>query len=47
VYFEPLVHVADEPANSGQEKRKQLAAGLIGLATGLFLAFIGQFLNDD
>jgi membrane protein len=30
-----------------QQKRKQLAAGFIGLAVGLFLAFIGQFLQDD
>ena len=47
VYFEPTVSAVDEPSNTGNQKRKQLAAGLVGLATGLFLAFIGQFINDD
>ena len=47
VYFgEPLQEPPEQPAPSGQ-KRKQFAAGLIGLAAGLFLAFIGQFLKDD
>jgi len=35
-----------EPQSSHQ-KRKQFAAGLLGLAVGLFLGFIGQFLQDD
>ncbi len=35
-----------EPA-PGHQRRKQLAAGFIGMAVGLFLAFIGQFLKDD
>ncbi len=47
VYFEPTADFANEPTNASQQKRKQLAAGLAGLAVGLFLAFIGQFLNDE
>jgi membrane protein len=47
IYFGQPVQIVDEPSPPNHQKRKQLAAGLIGLATGLFLAFIGQFLNDD
>jgi membrane protein len=47
IYFGAPVQEPIEPPAPSQQKRKQLAAGLIGLATGLFLAFIGQFLQDD
>jgi membrane protein len=47
IYFEAPVQEAIEAPAPRQQKRKQLAAGLIGLAVGLFLAFIGQFIQDD
>ena len=47
IYFAAHERELVEPPAANQQKRKQLAAGLIGLAVGLFLAFIGQFLNED
>lgn len=47
VYFgTPVQEAVDAPAGQGQ-KRKQIGAGLLGLAIGLFLGFIGQFLQDE
>ena len=37
--------LAEPPAS--HQTRKQVAAGLLGLAVGLFLGFIGQILKDD
>ena len=46
-YFgSPLEEAPEAPAPK-QQRRKQFATGLIGLAIGLFLGFIGQFLQDD
>lgn len=47
IYFGTPNSDIDEPSAPSQQKRKQLAAGLIGLAIGLLLAFVGQFINDD
>ena len=47
IYFGAPQQETLEPSGPRQQKRKQLAAGFIGLAVGLFLAFIGQFLQDD
>jgi membrane protein len=47
IYFAAPEPQLAEPAAPRQQKRKQVAAGLIGLATGLFLAFVGQILRDD
>ena len=38
---------AVEAVPASHQTRKQVAAGLLGLAVGLFLGFIGQFLQDD
>jgi membrane protein len=47
IYFGTPVHEAVEPPAAQGQKRKQVGAGLLGLAIGLFLGFIGQFLQDD
>jgi membrane protein len=47
IYFTAPEPEPVEPAAPRQQKRKQFAAGLIGLATGLFLAFVGQMMKDD
>jgi membrane protein len=47
VYFgAPVQEAVEAPAAQGQ-RRKQIGAGLLGLAIGLFLGFIGQFLQDE
>ncbi len=47
IYFGAAEQEAIEQPAPSHQKRKQLAAGFIGLAVGLFLAFLGQFLRDD
>jgi len=47
IYFAAPEPEPEELAAPRQQKRKQFAAGLIGLATGLFLAFVGQMMKDD
>ncbi|MDX1415462.1 MAG: YihY/virulence factor BrkB family protein [Candidatus Promineifilaceae bacterium] len=44
VFGEELYRDEPQPQN---QTRKQIAAGLLGLAAGLFLGFMGQFLQDD
>lgn len=46
VYFEPPAPPTVASAAPGNQKRKQLAMGLLGLAAGLFLAFVGKLLSE-
>ncbi|UCC51928.1 MAG: YihY/virulence factor BrkB family protein [Anaerolineaceae bacterium] len=47
IYFGTPIQEPPEAPAPEQQTRKQIAAGLPGLALGLFLSFIGQFLRDD
>lgn len=47
VYFQPQAPQPRSHSSPPTQRRKQLAAGLLGLATGLFLAFIGKILNEQ
>ncbi len=47
VYFGTPLYETTDPVPANHLHRKQFAAGLLGLAAGLFLGFIGQVLNDD
>jgi membrane protein len=47
IVFDEQDNYLPEPHSPSHQKRKQFAAGLLGLAAGLFLGFIGQFFQDD